>query len=119
VATKYDFDAEGNGGFRLFPTAASAGYARGAEVFNSYGRRDNSHLLLHYGFAILDNEHERVALRLPRSSLSTLPHAELAAREGVGYRCSCKLRLNAISPCKFELNLIMIVRDMLIYLFII
>jgi hypothetical protein len=35
----------------------------GSEVLNSYGRRDNRHLLLEYGFALLDNEWEEVELK--------------------------------------------------------
>ena len=35
VATKYDFDVEDNGCFRLFPVGSNS-YAQGAEVFNSY-----------------------------------------------------------------------------------
>ena len=34
----------------------------GEEVFNSYGRRKNDNLLLDYGFAMLDNEHECVSV---------------------------------------------------------
>jgi hypothetical protein len=33
---------------------------QGAEVFNSYGRRSNENLLVEYGFAMMDNEWERV-----------------------------------------------------------
>ena len=61
VATKYDFDVGGNDMFRLFPVGKNS-YSKGCEVFNSYGRRDNAHLLLHYGFAILDNEHDHVQM---------------------------------------------------------
>jgi hypothetical protein len=39
-------------------------YAVGDEVYNSYGRRSNDHLLLDYGFCLLDNEWERVSLRV-------------------------------------------------------
>eukprot|EP00903_Cladosiphon_okamuranus_P005406 g5394.t1 len=55
VQTKYDFDVEGNGMFRLFPSGSNR-YPRRAEVLNSYGRRANDNLLLDYGFAMLDNE---------------------------------------------------------------
>ncbi|TYZ62704.1 hypothetical protein PybrP1_008546 [[Pythium] brassicae (nom. inval.)] len=65
VATKYDFDVARNGMFRLFPSAATA-YAAGAEVFNSYGRRSNFHLLLDYGFALRDNEWDYVDIELPK-----------------------------------------------------
>lgn len=67
VATKYDFDVAQNGLFRLFPSAANA-YAAGAEVFNSYGRRANFHLLLDYGFALPDNEWDYVDIELPKHS---------------------------------------------------
>lgn len=65
---RYDFDVEGNGTFRLFPSGTNS-YARGAEVLNSYGRRPNDNLLLDYGFAMLDNEWDtaEVACSLPRS----------------------------------------------------
>lgn len=52
---RYDFDVEGNGTFRLFPSGTNS-YPRRAEVLNSYGRRANDNLLLEYGFAMLDNE---------------------------------------------------------------
>jgi hypothetical protein len=63
VQTKYDYDVEDNGLFRLYPTGANR-YARGDEVLNSYGRRPNSTLLLDYGFAMLDNEWEAVDVPL-------------------------------------------------------
>jgi protein-histidine N-methyltransferase len=59
VQTKYDHDIDDNRTFRLFPTGANS-YARGTEVFNSYGRRSNENLLLDYGFALPDNEWEEV-----------------------------------------------------------
>ena len=59
VQTKYDYDIEGNGMFRLFPSGSNS-YAQGVEVFNSYGRRANENLLLDYGFAMEDNEWEDV-----------------------------------------------------------
>ena len=61
VQTKYDFDVNGNGLFRLFPTGTNM-YARGSEVFNSYGRRANDNLLLEYGFSMLDNQWDKVGL---------------------------------------------------------
>jgi hypothetical protein len=63
VQTKYDYDVAGNGLFRLFPTGANS-YPRGAEVFNSYGRRHNENLLLDYGFCMLHNEWDWVPLSL-------------------------------------------------------
>lgn len=53
--SRYDFDVEGNGSFRLFPSGTNR-YPVQAEVLNSYGRRANDNLLLDYGFAMLDNE---------------------------------------------------------------
>jgi hypothetical protein len=61
VQTKYDYDVEGNGVFRLFPTGGNS-YGKGREVFNSYGRRPNDNLLLDYGFAILGNEWEELQI---------------------------------------------------------
>ena len=52
-----------DGAFRLFPSGGNR-YKKGEEVFNSYGRRPNDHLMLDYGFSLLDNEWERVDLRL-------------------------------------------------------
>ena len=54
VQVKYDFNVV-PGVFRMFPSGSNS-YAKGAEVFNSYGRRTNKFLLMEYGFAILDNE---------------------------------------------------------------
>lgn len=59
VQTKYDYDVDGNGVFRLFPTGDNH-YPQGAEVFNSYGRRANENLLMDYGFSMLDNEWDDV-----------------------------------------------------------
>jgi hypothetical protein len=70
VQTKYDFDVDNNGVFRLFPTGNNH-YPQGAEVFNSYGRRPNENLLMDYGFAILDNEWDDVSAEL-RYTTSTL-----------------------------------------------
>lgn len=70
VPTSYDFDVDGNGCFRLFPSRG-AGYAQGAEAFNSYGRRPNFQLLLDYGFALDDNEWDFVDISMPREMPST------------------------------------------------
>lgn len=66
VQTKYDYNVDSNGYFRLFPTGSN-NYKAGAEVYNSYGRRSNENLLLDYGFAMLDNEwdHVSITLKLP------------------------------------------------------
>ena len=47
VATMYDFDAGGNGRFRMFPSGENR-FVAGSEIFNSYGKRDNRHLMLEY-----------------------------------------------------------------------
>lgn len=65
VATKYDFDVDDNGCFRLYPSRSTA-YAAGAEAFNSYGRRPNFQLLLDYGFALQDNEWDYVDVEIPK-----------------------------------------------------
>ena len=64
VRVKYDLNTDGNDMFRLFPSPGSPGYKKGAEVFNSYGRRDNEHLLLHYGFAMPKNEWDTYSIVL-------------------------------------------------------
>ncbi len=69
VQTKYDYDVDNNGVFRLFPTGANS-YPKGSEVFNSYGRRPNDNLLLDYGFAMLGNEWDHVEIML------TIPETE-------------------------------------------
>eukprot|EP01035_Chromulina_nebulosa_P024647 gene24647-32098_t len=51
VQTKYDFNIDGNNTF-----SGKNHYPKGAEVFNSYGRRANENLLQDYGFAMLNND---------------------------------------------------------------
>ena len=63
VQTKYDYDVDNNGYFRLFPTGANC-YKQGFEVFNSYGRRPNSNLLIDYGFSMIYNEWDDVEMIL-------------------------------------------------------
>jgi histone-lysine N-methyltransferase SETD3 len=63
VATKYDFDVDDNSLFRLYPSGSTS-FAKGAEVFNSYGRRSNFQLLLDYGFALPDNEWDSVDVEM-------------------------------------------------------
>ncbi|KAG3098139.1 hypothetical protein PI124_g16948 [Phytophthora idaei] len=65
VATKYDFDVNDNGLFRLYPSATTS-FAKGVEVFNSYGRRSNFQLLLDYGFALTDNEWDYVDVEIDK-----------------------------------------------------
>lgn len=48
--------------FRLWNTSHST-YTAGTQVYNSYGRRDNRHLALEYGFVIADNHWEHVLCR--------------------------------------------------------
>jgi len=49
------------GNFRMFPTRNTT-YKSGEPVYFSYGRRDNIHLAMEYGFTLLDNEHDMVVL---------------------------------------------------------
>ena len=63
MQTKYDFNVDDNGTFRLFPTGRNR-YEKGQEVFNSYGRRDNHFLLMEYGFALYKNEWDTVDMTL-------------------------------------------------------
>lgn len=72
VATRYDFDVDRNGMFRLYPSGANS-YAAGSEVFNSYGRRSNFQLLLDYGFALEQNEWDVVDIELPKDRPRPLP----------------------------------------------
>ena len=66
LQTKYDYDENSNGLFRLYPSGNNS-YPKGSEVFNSYGRRANDNLLLDYGFSMLSNEWDKyeVLLSLP------------------------------------------------------
>lgn len=47
--------------FRMFPTRNTV-YKANEPVYFSYGRRDNIHLAMEYGFTLLDNEHDMVVL---------------------------------------------------------
>jgi hypothetical protein len=49
----------------MYSTSSSLGYAAGEMVTFSYGRRDNSHLLMEYGFVLDKNEHETLVLSKP------------------------------------------------------
>jgi hypothetical protein len=60
--------------FRMYATPESTGYAAGDMVTFSYGRRDNAHLLMEYGFALEENEHETLTLVKPPRSLQSLSH---------------------------------------------
>jgi hypothetical protein len=63
VQVKYDYNVEGNGCFRMWPSGLNS-YAKGGEVFNSYGRRGGKHLLLDYGFTLPLNEWDEAKLVL-------------------------------------------------------
>ncbi len=63
VQTKYDYDVNGNGLFRMYPTGSNC-YPKGSEVFNSYGRRPNDNLLLDYGFSMIYNMWDSVEVML-------------------------------------------------------
>jgi len=63
VQTKYDYNIDDNGMFRLFPSGMNA-YAKGVEVFNSYGRRPNDNLLIDYGFALMKNMWDTIDIPL-------------------------------------------------------
>jgi len=86
VATKYDYDVDNNGVFRLFPTAENH-YPAGAEVFNSYGRRPNNNLLLDYGFALKDNEWDFFDLdnHLPPYDTLSTEHKTALYRSGSSF----------------------------------
>ena len=60
VATKYSWDGSH---FKLFPTGKNY-YKKGCEVYNSYGRRSNRNLLLHYGFSMPENEWDTIQIYL-------------------------------------------------------
>ena len=72
VQTKYDYNVDSNGTFRLFPTGKNS-YPKGTEVFNSYGRRPNDNLLLDYGFSMENNEWDRVEITLTLPETEQLP----------------------------------------------
>jgi len=75
VQTKYDYNINDNGYFRLFPTGTNT-YTKGSEVFNSYGRRPNDNLLLDYGFSMLDNEWDQVLVDFPFTSTTNAENYE-------------------------------------------
>ncbi len=73
VATKYDYNIDNNGIFRMMPTGTNS-YQQGSEVFNSYGRRPNDNLLLDYGFSLLDNQWDALILPLALPSPTEMNH---------------------------------------------
>jgi hypothetical protein len=48
--------------------AGAAGILPNAEIFNNYGSKANDELLLAHGFALKNNEHDRVALKMTVAS---------------------------------------------------
>jgi histone-lysine N-methyltransferase SETD3 len=60
VQSKYDLNVDGNGHFRVYPTGNHS-ITRGSEILISYGRWPNRDLLLDFGFALLENEWDRVS----------------------------------------------------------
>ena len=106
VQTKYDFNVDDNGGFRLFPTGRNR-YGKGEEVFNSYGRRNNRHLLLEYGFAIENNQWESVGVTvsLLRDKCSV---PERSSHHHTSRHClSCQMSLDSEAPAFPEIREIM------------
>jgi hypothetical protein len=70
VQTKYDYnmvESTNTKQFRLLLTGDNR-YPIGTEAFNSYGRRPNDNLLIEYGFAMLDNEWDEIAVPLSLTS---------------------------------------------------
>ena len=57
----YDWNDKENIYFTLL-TGDTNSYSAGSEIFNCYGRRTNGFLLLHYGFAMLNNIYDSLTL---------------------------------------------------------
>ena len=94
VQTKYDFNVEHfEGVFRLYPTGENQ-YLKGAEVFNSYGRRDNRFLLMEYGFSLYENEWDtiNISLNLKDEHAEHPLKLELLQRFNVSSKRSFRLR---------------------------
>lgn len=89
---RYDFDVQGNGVFRLFPTGSNH-YPKDVEILNSYGRRPNDNLLLEYGFAMLDNEWDEVELVFSLSSM-----------EPTFFRKKAILRASGQHTCRYAIQ---------------
>jgi hypothetical protein len=74
---EHELDTEYTSGrgwfFSLFAWGDNEGYMEGKEVFNSYGRRSNRHLMMNYGFSMTYNQHE-----LLRFSSSIPPQVAVA-----------------------------------------
>ena len=93
LQTKYDYDVNDNGSFRLFPSGSNY-YCKGSEVFNSYGRRANDNLLLDYGFAMLDNEWDTFEIMLSLPALPSLHDIKKDILSALGYSTSLPVALN-------------------------
>lgn len=93
LQTKYDYDVNDNGLFRLFPSGSNS-YSKGSEVFNSYGRRANDNLLLDYGFAMLDNEWDTFEVMLTLPSTSPLYDEKKDILNVLGYSSCLSITMN-------------------------
>jgi hypothetical protein len=93
LQTKYDYDVNDNGLFRLFPSGSNF-YSKGSEVFNSYGRRANDNLLLDYGFAMLDNEWDTFEIMLTLPAQSPSHDLKKDILSALGYSTSLPVALN-------------------------
>ncbi|KAJ1488811.1 hypothetical protein T484DRAFT_1886782, partial [Baffinella frigidus] len=64
VHTRYRWDAEAGAAVYHCDASGRVPHPRGAEAFMSYGPRSNRELLLHYGFALLDNMYDRLPIQI-------------------------------------------------------
>eukprot|EP00941_MAST-03F_sp_MAST-3F-sp1_P005305 g5305.t1 len=81
-------------------------YKKGEEVLNSYGRRSNRFLLLEYGFALPNNEHDSVsitaklytddALFVQKRSLLSKKYGRRIHTDKLFLGCPCKVRWNRL-----------------------
>ena len=53
-------------------TGEQGSFRQGAQVFNCYGRLNNTDLLIDYGFALLPNRYDSVYVRLYRSRMEQI-----------------------------------------------
>jgi Rubisco LSMT substrate-binding len=110
LQTKYDYDVNDNGLFRLFPSGSNS-YTKGSEVFNSYGRRANDNLLLDYGFAMLDNEWDTYEVMLTLPPTTPLFDTRKEILGALGYSTSLSVNLNMKS---YPLNALAFLRIVLL-----
>lgn len=93
LQTKYDYDENNNGLFRLFPSGNNS-YSRGSEVFNSYGRRANDNLLLDYGFSMLGNMWDKYEILLSLPLIISNYEKKKNVLASLGYSSSLSISLN-------------------------